>query len=125
MQLKGFLRDGETTIKIKFAVFGGGAFGAERKIVKNAVFRGKRHDNKNLKVQILLSRNVVVVAQAPSFVQLKGGRFLLQGPRSPLLAPRIPLRALCSPSRALRKLSNSRSQSPGFNCIGPQVPLRV
>ena len=29
----------------------------ERKIVQNAVFRGKRHDNKILKVQILLSRN--------------------------------------------------------------------
>ena len=40
--------------------------GAERKIVqKNAVFRGKRHDNKILNVQILLSRNFVVIAQAP------------------------------------------------------------
>ena len=33
---------------------------------KNAVFRGKRHDNKFLKVQILLSRNFVVMAQAPT-----------------------------------------------------------
>ena len=40
--------------------------GAERKIVQNAVFRGKRHDNKLLKVQMLLSRNFVVMAQAPS-----------------------------------------------------------
>ena len=40
--------------------------GEERKIVQNAVFRGKRHDNKILKVQILLSRNFVVMAQAPS-----------------------------------------------------------
>ena len=39
--------------------------GAERKIVQNAVFLGKRHDNKILKVQILLSRNFVVMAQAP------------------------------------------------------------
>ena len=39
--------------------------GAERKIVQNAGFRGKRHDNKILKVQILLSRNFVVIAQAP------------------------------------------------------------
>ena len=40
--------------------------GTERKIVPNAVFfRGKRHDNKILKVQILLSRNFVVIAQAP------------------------------------------------------------
>ena len=38
---------------------------AERKIVQNAVFRGKQHDNKILKVQILLSRNFVVIAQAP------------------------------------------------------------
>ena len=35
--------------------------GAERKIVQNAVFRGKRHDNKILKVQLLLLRNFVVV----------------------------------------------------------------
>ena len=39
--------------------------GAGRKIVQNAIFRGKRHDNKILKVQILLSRNFVVMAQAP------------------------------------------------------------
>ena len=39
--------------------------GAERKIVQNAFFRGKRHDNKILKVKMLLSRNFVVMAQAP------------------------------------------------------------
>ena len=39
--------------------------GAERKIGQNAVFHGKRHENKILKVQILLSRNFVVIAQAP------------------------------------------------------------
>ena len=44
---------------------GGGGLGAERKIFQNAVFRGKRHDNKILNVQILLSRNFVVIAQAP------------------------------------------------------------
>ena len=33
---------------------------------KNTVFRGKRHDNKILNVRILLSRNFVVIAQAPS-----------------------------------------------------------
>ena len=38
-----FLRDSETTIK-------------RRKSSKNACFRGKRHDNKILKVEILLSR---------------------------------------------------------------------
>ena len=30
---------------------------------KNTVFRGKRHDNKILTVQIVLSRNFVVIAQ--------------------------------------------------------------
>ena len=50
------LRDGETTIKIQFAVLRGGTSGAERQIVQNAVsfFCGKRHDNKMLKVNILL-----------------------------------------------------------------------
>ena len=43
--------------------------GAERKSSKNAGFRGKRHDNKILKVQILLSRNFVVIAQAPALEQ--------------------------------------------------------
>ena len=42
--------------------------GAERKIAQNAIFRGKRHDNKILKVNILLSRNFVVMAQAPKLV---------------------------------------------------------
>ena len=40
--------------------------GAGRKIVQNAIFHGKRRDNKILKVKILLSRNFVVVAQAPT-----------------------------------------------------------
>ena len=39
--------------------------GAERKSVQNVVFHGKRHDNKILKVNILLSSNFVVMAQAP------------------------------------------------------------
>ena len=60
-------RDGETTIKIKCSLFRGGgeALGAERRTVQNAAFHGKRHDNKILKVRILLSRNFVVIAQAP------------------------------------------------------------
>ena len=41
--------------------------GAAGKIVQNAIFHGKRHDNKILKVKILLSRNFVVMAQAPNF----------------------------------------------------------
>ena len=43
--------------------------GAERKIVQNAIFHGKRHDNKILKVKMLSSRNFVVMAQAPSFAK--------------------------------------------------------
>ena len=39
--------------------------GAERKIVQNAIFHGRHHDNKILKVKISLSRNFVVMAQAP------------------------------------------------------------
>ena len=45
---------------------GGVALGAEKKIVQECFFfSGKRHDNKTLKVQILLSRKSVVIAQAP------------------------------------------------------------
>ena len=44
---------------------GGGALGAERKVVQKAIFRGKRHD-KILNVLILSSRNVAAIAQAPS-----------------------------------------------------------
>ena len=61
------VRESETTIKNKICTFrgGGGGRGAERKIVQNAIFHGRRHDNKILKVKILLSRNFVVMAQAP------------------------------------------------------------
>ena len=38
--------------------------GVERRIVKNNVFLGKHHDNKILKVQFLLSRHFVVIAQS-------------------------------------------------------------
>ena len=44
---------------------GGATLGAERKIVQSVVFGGKRHDNIILKVRILLSRNFVVIVQAP------------------------------------------------------------
>ena len=43
----------------------GGSWGQRGKSSKNAVFHGERHGNKLLKVQILLSRNFVVIAQAP------------------------------------------------------------
>ena len=54
--------------KNKICAFQGGGWagGAGRKIVQNAIFHGKRHDNKILKVNILLSRNFVVMAQAPN-----------------------------------------------------------
>ena len=53
--------------KNKIRTFQGGVGRvAGRKIVQNAIFHGKRHDNKILKVKILLSRNFVVMAQAPS-----------------------------------------------------------
>ena len=51
-----------------FAFEGGGAGGQRGKLSTNAVsyfFRGKRHNNKFLKMQILLSRNFVVIAQVP------------------------------------------------------------
>ena len=58
--------------KNKICTFQGGVGrGAGRKIVQNAIFHGKRHDNKILKVKILLSRNFVVMAQAPKQPDLK------------------------------------------------------
>ena len=53
-------------MKIKFALLRGG-FGCGGR-VPNAVFLGKRHDNKILKVHMLLSRSFVVIAQAPRIV---------------------------------------------------------
>ena len=44
----------------------GTKFRAERKIVQNADFRRKRHDNQIMKVHILLLRNFVFTAQAPT-----------------------------------------------------------
>ena len=58
-------RDGETTTKKSCAFEGGGPWGRRGKSSKNAVLRGKRHDNNILKVQIILSRNFVVIVQAP------------------------------------------------------------
>ena len=61
------LRDGETTIKIKFALLGGGALGAQREILRKHRFSWERHDNKILKLQILLLKSSVVIAQAPMY----------------------------------------------------------
>ena len=56
---------GRDNNKNKMSVFEGGGMGGQRgKASKNAVFfflPGKRHDNKILNVQILLSRNFVVI----------------------------------------------------------------
>ena len=57
-----------TTIKIEFALFRGVGSGAERTIVQNAIFHAKCHDNKIMKLNILLSRNFVVMAQAPKII---------------------------------------------------------
>ena len=61
------VRDGETTIKIKFAFLRGWALDSERNIVPNAVFRGKCHDNKILNsVKFYCRKKFLVIAQAPS-----------------------------------------------------------
>ena len=52
--------------------------GAEKRIVQDAVFRGKRHDTKILNVQISSSRNFVVIAQAPrviAAIRITSGRW--------------------------------------------------
>ena len=50
-----------------FSLFeGGGGWGQRGKSSKTLFFRGKCHDNKILKVQILLSRYFVVIAHAPT-----------------------------------------------------------
>ena len=62
------LGGGETPIKTKFALLRGGLLGGREENFPKTLFsffRGKRHDNTILKVQILLSRNFVVIAQAP------------------------------------------------------------
>ena len=67
------LRDSETTIKIKFPLFEGvGPWGQRGKSSKTLFLfsRGKRHSKKNLKMQILLSGNFVVIAQAPICIWL-------------------------------------------------------
>ena len=52
-------RDGKTTRKIKFSLLkGGGPWGQRGKSSKNACFRGKRHDNRILKVQIIYCREI-------------------------------------------------------------------
>ena len=84
------LRDGETTIIMKFSLLGGGGPRGQRgKSSKSAdFFRGKRRDNKILKVQILLSRNFVVIAQAPERPtrEARAESVVLQGTKTVLIA---------------------------------------
>ena len=77
----GPFRDGETTIRINVSLFEGGGLGGREENPPNAVFfsRGKRHDNKILKVQILLSRNFVVIAQAPTLFLIVSKEARLNG----------------------------------------------
>ena len=52
-----------------------GLGGREENRPKNAFFfRGKRYDNKILNLQILFSRNFVVIAQAPKIIRQKDHR---------------------------------------------------
>ena len=66
-----WIRDGETTIKIKFSLLKGagrrGLGGRQENRPKHCFFRGKRHDNKILNLKILLSKKFVVIVQAPNF----------------------------------------------------------
>ena len=61
---------------------------------KTFFFHGKRHDHKILKVKILLSRNFVVMAQAPK-IDLGSGRrgFGAESRPEPLRQPDV---VLCS-----------------------------
>ena len=79
---------------------GGGPRGQRGKSSKNAVFRGKRHDNKILKLKILLWRNFVVVAQAPKCPKIsrKSFAYLVPAPKARLY--RKVLVAKCLPGWA-------------------------
>ena len=91
--------------------------GSERKIVQNAVFRGKRHDNKISKVQILLSRNFVVIAQAPSFHSTGGSPSYSGTTLCEDLRGKLPLGRFSGAS-AVRVLRGLRGVSAGL-CGGP------
>ena len=58
------LRDDNEKKKIAL-LRGVGGGGSRGELSKNTLFVGKHHDNKILKVQILLSRNFVVIPPAP------------------------------------------------------------
>ena len=65
-KMRKMLRDCETTIKIKFTLFRGvGRGGREENCPKTLFFSGNAMTIKFWKVQLLLSRNFVVMVQAP------------------------------------------------------------
>ena len=83
--------------------------GQRGKSSKNPCFRGKRHDNKILKVQILLSRSFVVIAQAPNCPQQSPeevleirARVVLTGQGVPSLTSRV----------AMEEAVNSTKRAP-------------
>ena len=55
-----------------FAFEGWGGLGGREEKSSLVFFHGKRHDNKILKVEILLSRNSVIIAKAPNLLVQEG-----------------------------------------------------
>ena len=71
------VRDGETTIEIDFVFLSGGCWGQRRKSSPNAVFLGKRHDNKVLNSKNLLSIiDLLMSLLEGSFSTMAGARKL-------------------------------------------------
>ena len=88
--------------------------GAERKSSNNAVFLWKSHDNKIPKVEFLLLRNFVVIAQAPKIVRQKSSVHYLSD--NPLacseLSGKLPQKFLRR-SAIFRRMSNGMCQTGG------------
>ena len=83
----------------------GGNWGRRGKSTKNAGCLGKRHDNKILKVQVLLSRDYVVIAQAPILDRVldRNGTLNCRGPPRVRLAPSFSGFIKCDPKGYPRK----------------------
>ena len=86
--------------------------GAGRKIVQNAFFHGKRHDNRILKVKILLSRNFVVMAQAPKTFEFD----TQNGPKNTKKDPENDLKRL----RTFCKYQ-ARKRNPNLKLLSPDI----
>ena len=124
-------RESETTIKIEFALFRGGGVGrgAERKIAQNAIFHGKRHDNKILNVKLLFpegpARQIDVSRQKSSPHCLEA--IFDSQPPSPKLSPKMPPKLSPPQERAFYPLSLRTRRPPTgvFGPLGPKVLLGV